>query len=83
MTSKSTSKKGVDYEDTDDTHDKILKEFWRYSYWQERFERYGYKGSSVEAKHCLTRLKRLLVQRQREINIKAKELHGDQNDNQD
>lgn len=80
MTSKFTSKRIPNYNPEDDTHEKIIKEFWLYSHWQERFERFGYYGSAIQAKHSLTRLKRLIKTRHQEINTKAKALHRDQNE---
>lgn len=80
MTSKSTSKKIPNYNSEDDTHEKIIKEFWLYSHWQERFERFGYHGSGVQARRSLTRLKRLLTERYRELLKKSDEIHGNQND---
>ena len=65
----------------DDLHTQLIKEFWMYSHWQERFERYGYKASAKEARNCLSRIKHLSTARYREIQGKVKELKGIQNQN--
>ena len=65
----------------DDLHAKLIKEFWMYSHWQERFERYGYKASAKEARNCLSNIRKLAQARYREIQNKVHELKGIQNQN--
>lgn len=61
----------------DDTHDKLVKAFIEYSKWNERFERFGYKGSSVEARQALRAVRELATKRRMEILDKRKELFGE------
>ena len=62
----------------DDTHDKLVKAFIEYSRWNERFERYGYFGSSQQAREYLRdirdlcKARRMEIQAQRRLNKKAK-----------
>ena len=62
----------------DDTHDRLVKAFIEYSRWNERFERYGYHGSSVQAREflrdirVLSTARRIEIQAQRKLNKKAK-----------
>jgi hypothetical protein len=60
----------------DDTHDKLVKAFMEYSKWNERFERFGYKGSSVQAREALRAIRDLSVRRRVEIIEKRNEIHG-------
>jgi hypothetical protein len=61
----------------DDTHDKLVKAFIEYSRWNERFERFGYKGSSIEARQALRAVRELATKRRMEILDKRKELFGE------
>lgn len=61
----------------DDTHDRLVKAFIEYSRWNERFERYGYYRSSVEARQHLRAIRDLATVRRKEINVRRKEIHGD------
>jgi hypothetical protein len=62
----------------DDTHDQLVKAFIEYSRWNERFERYGYHGSSVQAREFLRDIRdlckkrRMEIQASRNLNKKAK-----------
>jgi hypothetical protein len=62
----------------DDTHDQLVKAFIEYSRWNERFERYGYHGSSVQAREFLRSIRdlckkrRMEIQASRRLNKKAK-----------
>lgn len=60
----------------DDTHDKLVKAFMDYCRWNDRFVRFGYKGSSVEAREALRAIRDLSVRRRVEIINKRKEIHG-------
>jgi hypothetical protein len=61
----------------DDTHDKLVKAFIEYSRWNERFERFGYKGSSIEARQALRAVRELATKRRMEILDKRKEIFGE------
>jgi hypothetical protein len=61
----------------DDTHDKLVKAFIEYSRWNERFERFGYKGSSIEARQALRAVRELATKRRMEILDKRKDLFGE------
>jgi hypothetical protein len=61
----------------DDTHDKLVKAFIEYSRWNERFERFGYKGSSIEARQALRAVRELATKRRMAILDKRKELFGE------
>ena len=56
----------------DDTHDLLVKAFIEYSRWNERFERYGYYGSSVQAREFLRDIRKLSTQRRMEIQAQRK-----------
>jgi hypothetical protein len=56
----------------DDTHDQLVKAFIEYSRWNERFERYGYYGSSVQAREFLRSIRELSKKRRMEIQAKRK-----------
>jgi len=58
----------------DDTHDKLVKAFIEYSRWNERFERYNYYGSSVQAREALRAIRSLATERRKEIQTKRNEL---------
>lgn len=64
----------------DDTHDKLVKAFIEYSRWNERFERYGYYGSSVQAREALRAIRSLATDRRKEIQSKRNELKGKSKD---
>lgn len=51
----------------DDIHDRLVKAFIEYSRWNERFERYGYYGSSVQAREFLREIRDLCKARRMEI----------------
>jgi hypothetical protein len=51
----------------DDTHDMLVKAFIEYSRWNERFERYGYHASSVQAREFLRSIRDLSTKRRKEI----------------
>lgn len=56
----------------DDTHDELVKAFIEYSRWNERFERYGYYGSSVQAREFLRDIRDLCKKRRMEIQAKRR-----------
>lgn len=56
----------------DDTHDMLVKAFIEYSRWNERFERYGYHASSVQAREFLRSIRDLCKTRRMEIQAKRK-----------
>ena len=60
----------------DDTHDKLVKAFIEYSRWNERFERYGYFGSSQQAREQLRAIRDLCKIRRMEIQAKRRLLKG-------
>ena len=64
----------------DDTQDKLIKAFIQYSKWNERFERFGYKASCVNARAWLSEIRRLCTKRRYELQDKKIELHGNQNE---
>lgn len=63
----------------DDTHDELLKAVIRYIKWNERFERFGYKGSALEARNSLSAMRKLAQARFQEIQKRRNEIHGIQN----
>ncbi len=60
-----------------DTHEQLVKAFIEYSKWNDRFERFGYKGSSVEAREALRAVRELATKRRMEILEKRKQLFGE------
>lgn len=58
----------------DDTHDQLVKAFIEYSRWNERFERYGYFGSSQQAREYLRAIRDLCKVRRMEIQAKRRQL---------
>ena len=56
----------------DDTHDELVKAFIEYSRWNERFERYGYYGSSDQAREFLRDIRDLCKKRRMEIQAKRR-----------
>jgi len=56
----------------DDTHDQLVKAFIEYSRWNERFERYGYYASSIQAREFLRSIRDLCKVRRMEIQAKRK-----------
>ncbi len=56
----------------DDTHDSLVKAFIEYSRWNERYERYGYHGSSVQAREYLRTIRDLCKKRRMEIQASRK-----------
>jgi hypothetical protein len=59
-----------------DTHEQLLKAVIDYCRWNDRFERFGYKGSSVEAREALRAVRELATKRRMEILAKRKTLLG-------
>jgi acyl dehydratase len=64
----------------DDTHDELLKAVINYIRWNERFERFGYKGSAIQARNFLSDMRRIAQKRYQEIQAKKIEIHGNQKD---
>lgn len=64
----------------DDTHDELLKAVISYIKWNERFERFGYKGSAREARNSLSDMRKIAQRRYQEIQAKKEEIHGNQNE---
>ena len=60
-----------------DTHEELIKAVIAYCRWNERFERYGYIGSSVEAREALRTVREMATKRRMEILSKRKELKGE------
>jgi hypothetical protein len=60
----------------DDTHDKLVKAFMDYCRWNDRFVRFGYKGSSIGAREALRAIRDLSVKRRVEIINRRNEIHG-------
>jgi len=59
-----------------DTHEELIKAIIAYCRWNDRFERYGYIGSSVEAREALRTVREMATKRRIEILSKRKELIG-------
>ncbi len=64
----------------DDTHDQLIKAFIEYSRWNERFERYGYYASSVQAREHLRTIRDLCKARRMEIQASRKRIKTDKED---
>lgn len=60
----------------DDTQDKLIKAFIEYSKWNDRFERFGYKGSALQARQWLAEIRRMAFIRRKEIQAKKNIIHG-------
>jgi hypothetical protein len=60
----------------DDTQEKLIKAFVEYSKWNERFERFGYKGSALQARAWLSEIRRMASLRRKEIQAKKNIIHG-------
>lgn len=60
----------------DETHEKLIQAFMDYCRWNDRFVRFGYKGSSVQAREALRAIRDLSVKRRIEIIEKRNEIHG-------
>ena len=60
------------FDPNDDLHTQLIKEVWLYCYYQERFERFGFKQSARFARNSLRRIRELSRARYAEIQEKNK-----------
>lgn len=69
MTEKKTTytSDGVRAEDSDDIHDRLIKEMIKYAFWNTRFRDFGYHQSSIRARNALLEIAKLCKIRRIEI----------------
>lgn len=60
----------------DDIHEQLVKAFIEYSRWNDRFERFGYKGSSIRARDYLRQIRKLSAKRFEQILQQREAIHG-------
>jgi hypothetical protein len=69
MTEKKTTytSDGVPAEESDDTHDQLVKQMIKYAFWNTRFRDFGYFESSIRARNALLEIAKLCKIRRIEI----------------